>query len=118
LAQHAIDALGSGGVRRLVPWPIAVLAVTLGIAVATGVRYYSAFRISLRSETDLRKMLFAHLQRLHFAYHDRAQTGQLMSRANSDLRQIQFMLVFIPVTGANVVMMAGVAAVLFSIDAK
>ena len=45
-----------------------------------GVRRYGAWRIAFRVETDLRERLFAHLQRLHFAFHDEAQTGQLMSR--------------------------------------
>ena len=35
---------------------------------------------------------------LHVAFHDRAQTGQLMSRANSDLQQIQAFVVMIPLT--------------------
>ena len=32
--------------------------------------------------------LVAHLQTLHFAFHDRAQTGQLMAYANTDIQQI------------------------------
>ena len=46
-------------------------------------------RVARWSRPTLRDRLFAHLQRLHFAYHDRAQTGDLMSRANTDLQQIQ-----------------------------
>ena len=42
--------------------------------------------------------MFAHLQRLHFAFHDEAQTGQLMSRANTDLQQVQNFIVLIPLT--------------------
>ena len=45
--------------------------------------------------------MFAHLQRLHFAFHDQAQTGQLMSRANTDLQQIQNFVVMIPLTISN-----------------
>ncbi len=93
-------------------------ALTVVIAVCTAFRRYAAFAISLRAETDLRRQLFAHLQRLHFAYHDRAQTGELMSRANTDLRQIQLFLVFVPVAGANIVMIVGVAAVLVTLNAK
>jgi ATP-binding cassette, subfamily B, bacterial len=119
LAQRAID----GGVDpydpgTLVRWTSAVLAVTVAIAVFTAFRRYAAFAISLRAETDLRHQLFSHLQRLHFAYHDRARTGELMSRANTDLRQIQLFLVFVPVAGANLVMIAGVAGVLVSLNAK
>jgi ATP-binding cassette subfamily B protein len=119
LAQQAVD----GGIDPydgdvLLRWTVALGAVTVVIAVCTAFRRYAAFAISLRAETDLRRQLFAHLQRLHFAYHDRAQTGELMSRANTDLRQIQLFLVFVPVAGANIVMILGVTAVLLTINVK
>lgn len=119
LAQRAID----GGIDPydgdvLLRWTAVIVAVTLVIAVCTAFRRYAAFAISLRAETDLRRHLFAHLQRLHFAYHDRAQTGELMSRANTDLRQIQLFLVFVPIAGANLVMILGVAGVLVAIDLR
>ncbi|MFZ6002901.1 MAG: ABC transporter ATP-binding protein [Actinomycetota bacterium] len=119
LAQRAID----GGIDPydgdvLLRWTTVIIAVTLVIAVCTAFRRYAAFAISLRAETDLRRHLFAHLQRLHFAYHDRAQTGELMSRANTDLRQIQLFLVFVPIAGANLVMILGVAGVLVAIDLR
>ena len=119
LAQRAIDGgidPYDGGV--LLRWTLALGMVTLVIAACTAFRRYAAFAISLRAETDLRRQLFAHLQRLHFAYHDRAQTGELMSRANTDLRQIQLFLVFVPVAGANIVMILGVTAVLMSINVQ
>ena len=64
-------------------------------------RRYLAFREARWTETWLRDRLFAHLQALHFAFHDRAQTGQLMSRANTDLQQIQAFVVMIPLTISN-----------------
>ena len=119
LAQRAIDrGIDPYDASSLLGWTAAIAGVTVAIALLTGIRRYAAFRISLRSEADLRHQLFAHLQRLHFAYHDRAQTGELMSRANSDVRQIQLFLVFLPVSGANVVMVLAVAGVLFTINAK
>jgi len=119
LAQRAID----GGIDpydpdALLRWTLLIAAVTAVIAVFTAFRRYAAFAISLRAETDLRRNLFAHLQRLHFAYHDRAQTGELMSRANTDLRQIQLFLVFVPIAGANLVMILGVAGVLLTINVE
>jgi ATP-binding cassette subfamily B protein len=38
---------------------------------------------------DLRDQLYQHLQRLSFSWHDRAQTGQLMARATSDVEQLR-----------------------------
>jgi ATP-binding cassette, subfamily B, bacterial len=119
LAQRAVDeGIDPLDGDALLGWTVALAVVTVGIAVCTAFRRYAAFAISLRAETDLRRQLFAHLQQLHFAYHDRAQTGELMSRANTDLRQIQLFLVFVPVAGANIVMIVGVAAVLVTINVK
>ena len=60
--------------------------------------------------------MFAHLQGLHFAYHDQAQTGQLMSRANTDLNQVQAFLVMIPLTLSNAAAVLAVVVVLLTID--
>ncbi len=38
---------------------------------------------------DLRYQIYEHLQKLSFAWHDHAQTGQLMSRATSDVEQMR-----------------------------
>lgn len=38
---------------------------------------------------DLRTEIYQHLQELSFTWHDRAQTGQLMSRATSDVEQLR-----------------------------
>ena len=69
-------------------YTLLILVVGVVQAVGTGLRRYAAFRLAYRVETDLRERLFAHLQRLHFAFHDEAQTGQLMARANTDIQQI------------------------------
>ena len=40
-------------------------------------------------ETELRDDFYAHLQRLEVGFHDRWQSGQLLSRANSDISLIR-----------------------------
>jgi len=99
-------------------WAGGIVVLTLVTGGATYVRRTSAFEISLRAEAELRRRLFDHLQRLHFAYHDRAQIGELMARASTDSKQVQMLLVFIPIAGANFVMVTGVTAVLLVLDAK
>ena len=47
-------------------------------------------------EYDLRALLYAQLTRLSFAFYDRAQSGQLISRANADIRALQLFLAFAP----------------------
>jgi ATP-binding cassette subfamily B protein len=92
----------------------AALIAGVGIfqALGTGLRRYTAFRIAYRIETDLRERLFAHLQRLHFAFHDRSQTGQLMARANSDIQQVNLLMVLFPLSVASVFLFIGVAVVM------
>ncbi|HEX5096129.1 MAG TPA: ABC transporter ATP-binding protein, partial [Acidimicrobiia bacterium] len=102
----------------LVKWAVAIVVLTAITGTLTYTRRTAAFAISLRAEAELRRRLFNHLQRLHFAYHDRAQIGELMARVSTDAKQVQMLLVFIPIAGANFVMVVGVTVVLFTLDAK
>jgi ATP-binding cassette, subfamily B, bacterial len=51
-------------------------------------RNYSGI-VSLRMETDLRNDFYAHLQDLQVAFHDNWQSGQLLSRAISDIGTVR-----------------------------
>jgi ATP-binding cassette subfamily B protein len=118
LAQLAIDqGIIASNQRALLEWSLAILAVGIVSAVCTGLRRYFAFGISYRAETDLRDRLFAHLQRLHFAFHDHAQTGQLMARAATDLLQVQSFLTLIPITIGNALTVTAVVVILFVTNA-
>ncbi len=97
-------------------WVAILLLAGVTQAIFTGVRRYAAFRLALRVETDLRMRLVAHLQRLHFAFHDEAQTGQLMANANSDIAQVQNVVLLIPLTIASTLTMIAVAVVLLLRD--
>ena len=123
VAVPKLVQLGIGeGIERQVPgalakWSLIILLAGVFAAIFTGARRYFAFRVSRSVETTLRHRLFAHLQRLHFAFHDRAQTGQLMSRANTDLQQIQFFVVMIPVTFSNLITVIASTVIMVSINA-
>jgi ATP-binding cassette, subfamily B, bacterial len=51
-------------------------------------RNYSG-AVSLRMETDLRDDFYAHLQSLQVSFHDNWQSGQLLSRAVSDIATVR-----------------------------
>ena len=102
----------------IVKWCGIILVLGVCAALGAGVRWYCAFYVAHRTEHVLRSQLFAHLQQLHFGYHDRAQIGNLMARANLDLRQINQLVVFVPVFAANVVMVIAILAVLFTLNVK
>ena len=46
---------------------------------------YQGHMMGARMESDMRRELFAHLQRLSFSFYDNRKTGELMSRITSDL---------------------------------
>ncbi|HET7486599.1 MAG TPA: ABC transporter ATP-binding protein [Acidimicrobiales bacterium] len=72
---------------------------------AAHVRRFVGGRVALSVQNDLRNDIFARLQRLDFARHDQAQTGQLVSRAGGDVMLIQSLLAFLPLMSGNVVLL-------------
>jgi ABC-type multidrug transport system fused ATPase/permease subunit len=58
--------------------------------VAGGLRRNISGRVGTDVEYDLRNRLTRHLLALEPAYHDQAQTGQLLSRATSDIRSLRY----------------------------
>jgi ATP-binding cassette subfamily B protein len=70
----------------------------LGIVriASAGYYRYGLSRVAYYMETDLRAILYEHLIRLPFSFYDRVQSGQIISRANSDIRSIQMLLSFAP----------------------
>lgn len=77
---------------------------------AYGQSYLSEY-VSQRAAYDIRNALYDHLQRLSFAFHDKQQTGQLMSRVTADvdgvrwfislgiLRASSLLILFLGITG-------------------
>jgi len=68
---------------------IAILAsIILAIALLRGMFSYTQIfltsRIGYRITYSLRRKLFAHLQRLSLSYHNRARSGELMTKITSD----------------------------------
>ena len=45
--------------------------------------------VSQRVAYDIRNDIYNHLQRMSFAYHDKAQTGQIMQRATQDVEGVR-----------------------------
>ena len=117
LVKLAVDrGIENDDMPALVRWTLAIGVVAVISAIFTGLRRYLAFREARWLEAHLRDRLFAHFQRLHFAFHDHAQTGQLMSRANTDLQQIQAFIVMIPLTISNGVTVLAVTVILLTIE--
>ncbi len=113
IVKTVIDGpLKDGNRRGIVMWAgVAGLLAVLDIAMGFGRRYLLAV-VATELETELRDDLYAHLQRLDVGFHDRWQSGQLLSRATSDLsivrRFIGFGAVFFVLITIQVLAIFGV----------
>ena len=90
LTQRIID---NGIEARVVAWIVwgaaAMVAVALFRALFTFLQGYWAAKASQNVAYDMRNALYQKIQKLSFGYHDRAQTGQLLTRATSDVDRVQ-----------------------------
>ncbi|HVM52479.1 MAG TPA: ABC transporter ATP-binding protein [Acidimicrobiales bacterium] len=117
VVQVAIDrGIEADDGDALLRWTLVIGALGLVSAVGQGFRRYFAFREARWCEASLRDRIYAHIQRLHFAFHDTAATGQLMSRANTDLQQVQSFVVMIPMTVGNFIQVVAATVILLLIN--
>jgi ATP-binding cassette subfamily B protein len=117
LVRYSIDR-GIEQDDMLLLWVSLIALAGVAIGLFTALRRFYAFREARWTETRLREQMFNHILSLHIGYHDRAQTGQLMSRSSSDLNQIQSFVVMIPITVSNFAMIIAVSVILFATDWK
>jgi ATP-binding cassette subfamily B protein len=107
------DAVTNSLQRHTVPLSHYVTLVLI-LAVATGVTAFISRLFLLRTayamEFDLRNIIYEHLTRMSFGFYDRVQSGQLISRANSDIRSVQMYLTF----GPAIIVQCMVALVAFA----
>jgi len=90
LTKSVVDGAIAHGDRRLLI-PLALAAVGLGAAVAllNMIRRWIQSGAVAEIEKSIRDDLYAHLQRLQASFHDNWQSGQLLSRATTDLSSIR-----------------------------
>jgi ATP-binding cassette subfamily B protein len=69
-----------------------IVVFALGQGLFTFIRSYHVNVLAEKVGYDLRNQLYDRFQELSFSFYDRAQTGQLMSRATDDINQIRGML--------------------------
>ena len=66
----------------------ALLAVYILRTVFTYIVTYYGHKLGLLIEADMRRDVFAHMQKLSFRFYDKNRTGKLMSRVTTDLFDI------------------------------
>jgi ATP-binding cassette subfamily B protein len=103
MARNAIDAALEADREALTTWAIILISIGVGRFVFGALYRYSLFQLAWGVETDLRTLLYSHLTKLSFSYFDRTQSGEVISRANSDIRSIQVLLAFGPLIGMTII---------------
>ncbi len=111
--------LGSGDRSFLIIAAVVVIAAgALRGAAGYGHRYFSEV-VSQKASYNIRNALYDRLQRLSFQFHDRSQTGQLMSRATVDVEATRMFFAMGLLGMVQVFLMVlGVAYMLLAIDWK
>ena len=118
LIKAVIDGAIAHGYRQLLV-PLALAAIGLGTAEAllNLIRRWIQASAVAAMEKTIRDDLYAHLQRLPASFHDNWQSGQLLSRATTDLSSIRrfagFGLIFMV---TNVITFVAVVALLIRLN--
>ena len=114
--RSAIDTALESQSRAL--WPLVVTLVVLGVvrALLTFGYRYGLYTMAFKLEYQMRTLIQDHLSRLSFSFFDRVQSGQIISRANSDIRSIQMFFAFAPLMAVQLVSFAMALVIMFSID--
>jgi len=96
---------------------IAALAIAVFGALCSYAQKYVTTSVGQWVAHDLRRTVYQHIQRLSLAYHDRKQTGDLISRVTSDIDSIQS-FVTSGLLGAlvNSLTLSGMVAVMFYVN--
>ena len=112
IAKTVIDGpIADGDRRALLPW----IGLAVGLAIfessLTLVRRMTLAGVATAVEAHIRGDLYAHLQRLDVGFHDRWQSGQLLSRATTDLSILRrfagFGAIFLIILTAEVLVIFG-----------
>jgi ATP-binding cassette subfamily B protein len=114
LTRVAVDDAVAGSTAVLGAVVVAVLALALVRFGAAFLRRYLAGRLALDVQHDLRRQVFAAVQRLDGERQDALRTGQVVSRAITDLQLVQQLLSMAPLSlGAVVLVVVSIAAMLW-----
>jgi len=81
-----------GNEQLLIFAALAIVAFAVGRGLAAFGQQYLGESIGQKVAYDIRNGIYDNLQRLSYAYHDKVQTGQIMSRATQDVENIRMFI--------------------------
>jgi len=86
------DGVPMGDKSVLVWYGVAIVVISLLRGAFSYGQTYVGEWLASKVSYDLRNDIYNHLQRLSFAYHDKSQTGQIMSRATQDVEAVRMFI--------------------------
>lgn len=101
-----VDDVIIGHRHRFVPWISLLVGVAVARLLTSALWRFHGGTLALRVQDRMRNDVYSTLQRLDFSGHSRMQSGQLVSRANTDLRLVQQLVSWIPMVAGNLVRIA------------
>jgi len=101
LIMVAVDDAIAGTTSNLGPLIVALTALALLRFAAAFVRRYLGGRLAIDVQHDLRRQVFGSVQRLDGAAQDAMRTGQVVSRAITDLQLVQAILMMAPLSAGT-----------------
>lgn len=119
LLQLGIDGyIEKGDFRGL----LVVGGIFIGVAAAgLAANYLQQLfmaRVGLGMLYDLRRAMFAHLQRLSLSYYDKTEVGRIMSRVQGDVWQLQELMTVVIMTAADLLSLSGIIIMLLLLNLK
>ena len=118
LTKSVVDgAIAHGDKGLLIPLALAAIALGAAVGLLNMIRRWIQSGAVADIEKSIRDDLYAHLQHLQASFHDDWQSGQLLSRATTDLSSIRrfagFGLIFLV---TNVMTFVAVVALLINLN--
>lgn len=114
----AIDgAMVEGGNATNLAW--AALAFAVAVLFNFGASYIQETQVGQVAENvlfDMRRAMFAQLQRVSLSYMDKTEVGRLMSRLQGDVNSMQEFLETSVISVGDIVLLFGIVAVLLTLD--
>ena len=104
IQRTVIDQVILTHTQPLMPWTIALVSVAVLNLIVSRTRRYIGGRIGIEVQNDLRTDVFDALTQLDGQGQDKLETGQIVSRSNSDINMVAQLLGMAPMLVGTVLM--------------
>ncbi|NTF87192.1 ABC transporter ATP-binding protein [Agrobacterium rhizogenes] len=117
--RYAIDhAMAPGAVNYSALW-LALAIFSVAILVNYGASYVQETYVGEVAEEvlfDIRRAMFAHIQRVSLSFMDKTEVGRLMSRLQGDVNSMQEFLETSVLSVGDIALLFGIIVVMLSLD--